>query len=93
MTERYDPDAEIVARAMAEIAEACKPAATRVMQLQRYHSTSPGAEARRVLLRARADQHRAAFMGEPPPPQQQPETQRAAEPASPTARVDEDALI
>ena len=64
MAEHYDPDASIIARAMAEIRATCDAAQhPGGRALASYRSETARAVARRELLRALSDKRRAEFMG------------------------------
>lgn len=62
--ERYDPAAEMKARALAEIAEVVEASRPRGRATAAYRSSAPRAEARRELLRQLAEETRRRFMGE-----------------------------
>ena len=61
-SDRYDPDAEIRKRAVAEI-HATLAARPPRPALASYRSDSPGAHARRALLRRAADENRRRLIG------------------------------
>lgn len=67
-SERYDPAAEMKARALAEIAETVAAGQHGRQQPEPYRSRSARAAARRELLRHLADETRRRFMGEPAEP-------------------------
>jgi hypothetical protein len=62
--DRYDPDAEIRKRAMAQIREIVAAHPARAAG-QAYRSETPRAHERRALLRRAADENRRRLMGPP----------------------------
>jgi hypothetical protein len=62
--DRYDPDAEIRARAMAQIREIVAAQPARAAG-HAYRSETPRAHERRALLRRAADENRRRVMGLP----------------------------